>query len=183
MKLILIRHGEPDYSNLKIERLTQKGVQTVKKTADELKNRHIDIILTSPVPRAVLTAKIISEKLNVPMIIEDDLHEWKCEFGPHDNDVESFKAMFAEFIKHEGKPCEECHYYWEDIDILGSRIFRVLRKYNDEKTYLVMGHKMLFGQLIDSRNMGYCDYYEMDSLPKHWNGFVKAFSREADSDE
>lgn len=60
MKLVLIRHGEPDYEN---DTLTLKGKTEARLLADRLKDLHIDEIYVSPLGRAKDTAKPTLEKL------------------------------------------------------------------------------------------------------------------------
>lgn len=54
MKLILIRHGEPDYEN---DTLTPKGWREAELLAERLKNLDMDEIYVSPLGRAKHTAK------------------------------------------------------------------------------------------------------------------------------
>ena len=60
MKLILIRHGEPDYEN---DTLTPKGRTEARLLADRLKDLHIDEIYVSPLGRAKDTAEPTLTKL------------------------------------------------------------------------------------------------------------------------
>lgn len=78
----LMRHGESQ-NNLKdlicsnyseTDHLTDQGVEQVKKTAEILKNKKIDLIFSSPLLRTKETAQIVANILNYPKekIIEDD---------------------------------------------------------------------------------------------------------------
>jgi probable phosphoglycerate mutase len=86
-KLILIRHGE---STTNQERrltgqidpaLTQKGIRQAQNAARFIFSRHrcIDMVYTSPLLRTVHTARIIAERLDVPLIRDDLLIE--TDFG------------------------------------------------------------------------------------------------------
>ena len=56
MKIIFIRHGEPDNPN---QTLTKKGFEEVRALAEYYKNESFDYVYFSPLPRAKLTAKAI----------------------------------------------------------------------------------------------------------------------------
>ena len=54
MKLLFIRHGDPDYET---DSLTEKGRREASLLAKRIANTHIDECFVSPLGRAVLTAK------------------------------------------------------------------------------------------------------------------------------
>ena len=60
MKILIIRHGEPDYS---IDSLTEKGWREAKLLADRLGGMKIDDMYVSPLGRARDTAKPTLEKM------------------------------------------------------------------------------------------------------------------------
>lgn len=77
--IYLMRHGQDDenyiggWSNLS---LTKEGVDEVKNTAKWIKdNLSIKKIITSDINRAVETANIVNELLNVDILITDKLRE------------------------------------------------------------------------------------------------------------
>lgn len=61
MKLIFIRHGEPDYEN---DALTPNGVEEAKLLADRIKNWNVTKFYVSPFGRAKQTASYTLELLN-----------------------------------------------------------------------------------------------------------------------
>ena len=61
MKLLLIRHGEPDYS---IDSLTEKGWKEAELLSEKLCKMKIDEFYVSPLGRAKDTAKATHEKMN-----------------------------------------------------------------------------------------------------------------------
>lgn len=81
MKLYVARHGQTVWnaenrvcgiSNID---LTPKGIEQANELAKIVANENVDIILTSPLNRAVDTGKIVSAYCNIPMYIEDRLIE------------------------------------------------------------------------------------------------------------
>ncbi|HPD60964.1 MAG TPA: histidine phosphatase family protein [Thermodesulfobacteriota bacterium] len=81
MRIYLIRHGEIDsnvkkiYAGTSEEPLNSNGRRQVALLASRLEGKGISRIYTSPLTRAVETAKILSKKLKVPVIVEKELRE------------------------------------------------------------------------------------------------------------
>lgn len=71
MKIILIRHAEPDYEN---NTLTEKGFREAKYLAEYYKDAKFDAIYSSPLPRAKLTAEALANGKKV--IVKDFLEEF-----------------------------------------------------------------------------------------------------------
>lgn len=74
MKLLIIRHGEPDYS---IDSLTPKGWREARLLADRLCRERIDAFYVSPLGRARDTAKPTLERLGREAETLDWLHEFR----------------------------------------------------------------------------------------------------------
>ena len=62
MKLIFIRHGDPDYD---IDSLTERGWVEAELLSEKMKNVKADKIYVSPLGRAKDTAKVSLEKMNM----------------------------------------------------------------------------------------------------------------------
>ena len=73
MKILLIRHAEPDYPN---NTLTKQGFVEAECLSEKLKNSNITHIYSSPLPRAVYTAQPTADKINK----EVKICEWLKEF-------------------------------------------------------------------------------------------------------
>ncbi|MBR3058493.1 MAG: histidine phosphatase family protein [Clostridiales bacterium] len=75
MKLLIVRHGDPDYQN---DRLTEQGKKEAKLLSERMKMIHADECYVSPLGRAKETASYSLEKMN--MQAEELL--WLREFAP-----------------------------------------------------------------------------------------------------
>lgn len=81
MKLYVARHGQTSWNaqnkvcGVTDIGLNKKGIVQAEKLADTVGNYNIDIILSSPLKRAVETSKIIGRKNNIAIQIEDLLVE------------------------------------------------------------------------------------------------------------
>lgn len=78
MKIIIIRHGEPDNPN---KTLTKKGFEEVSALAEYYKNEHFDEVYYSPLPRAKITANALLKDRDVQSFEV----EWLEEFHHHVN--------------------------------------------------------------------------------------------------
>ena len=72
MRLIFVRHGEPDYIN---DCLTENGVIQAKSTAERLKKEPISAIYASPMGRAKQTASYTAEDHGLDINVLDFMHE------------------------------------------------------------------------------------------------------------
>lgn len=75
MRLLIIRHGDPDYEN---DTLTEKGWREARLLAERLCKMDIQDFYVSPLGRAKATASCTLEKMNHTAVT----HEWLREFAP-----------------------------------------------------------------------------------------------------
>lgn len=77
MKIIIIRHRKNgvEYSKKAAGQidmpLNEEGIKQAITTRNELANIKIDLIISSPLSRALETAKIVNERRNIPLIIDE----------------------------------------------------------------------------------------------------------------
>lgn len=83
MKLYFVRHGEStanllmEFSNSGFKHpLTEKGIEQARTLAQGLSGMRFERIFSSPVMRAVQTARILAESLQSPLEISEALREW-----------------------------------------------------------------------------------------------------------
>lgn len=79
--LYVARHGQTKWNSLNkvcgitdVD-LTEKGIQQAKTLACRAQEKDINLIITSPLKRAVETSKIVSEFCNIPVQIDERLIE------------------------------------------------------------------------------------------------------------
>lgn len=125
MKLYVVRHGQ---TNWNIENrlqgcvdipLNNTGIEQAHLLADNIKSIDFDIIISSPLSRALDTAKIINKKKNVPLITDSSLLErnfgllegvygtdydkdlyWDYNKDYKNQDVESIQLFFKRIHKY-----------------------------------------------------------------------------------
>ena len=72
MRLIMVRHGEPDYEK---DCLTETGRQQAAAAAERLSGEGISLIYSSPMGRARETAAFTAERLHLPVQVLPYMHE------------------------------------------------------------------------------------------------------------
>lgn len=72
MRLIYVRHGEPDYEN---DCLTKNGLRQAECTAERLSRENIRAIYASPMGRAKQTASFTARMLDKDIKVLDFMHE------------------------------------------------------------------------------------------------------------
>jgi broad specificity phosphatase PhoE len=89
MRLILVRHAQTDLNTKRVYQgvrldyaLNEVGREQAKKTSEFLKDYKFDLILSSPLKRAIETAEIINEKHNNKIILMESITE--RDFGEFD---------------------------------------------------------------------------------------------------
>jgi 2,3-bisphosphoglycerate-dependent phosphoglycerate mutase len=79
--IYFIRHAEPDYNNHDdlTRPLTEKGKRDAQLVNKFLKDKQIDIVMSSPFNRAIETVKGFSDMINRKVIIVEDFRERKVD--------------------------------------------------------------------------------------------------------
>ena len=67
MRIILVRHGEPDYEK---DCLTEKGRRQAAAAAERLEREKIEAVYTSPMGRARETAEALAERIGIKPVIQ-----------------------------------------------------------------------------------------------------------------
>ena len=72
MRIVFVRHGEPDYTR---DCLTEPGKMQAKACAERLRSEGIEEIWSSPLGRAAETAAVTAETLHLPVRTLDYMRE------------------------------------------------------------------------------------------------------------
>lgn len=101
MKLIFIRHADPDYA---VDGLTPDGLAEATLLGERLKTVLIDKAYVSPLGRAALTAEMGLAHLTVPTETKDFLHEFRADLvDPVDGHKHCFWDLYPSYLnEHPG---------------------------------------------------------------------------------
>ena len=172
MKILLIRHGEADYSGLS-ERgffgfgrdfapLSELGVKQAEKTAEDERLKSAEIIVSSPYTRALQTASIISKETGLKIQVETDLHEWIPDKSNRYMTTEDAISLYDEFSACHGEYPEGLQLRWETISEIRARMKRVADKYAEYNTVIFVGHSIALGTLKNIKKMQPAEIVELD---------------------
>ncbi|MDF2543036.1 MAG: hypothetical protein K0S47_2754 [Herbinix sp.] len=127
MKLIIIRHGDPDYS---IDSLTEKGWREAKLLSDRISVMEVKKFYVSPLGRARDTASITLKKMNR----EAEMLPWLREFhAPIVDEMTGDKRLPWDFLPADWTGVKE--YYdrnlWHTVPVMqsGDVISEAMRVY------------------------------------------------------
>ena len=159
----LIRHGEPDYSKLPeigfwgfgraFAPLSEQGIQQAEETAGDVRLKNAELIVSSPYTRALQTASIISGKIDLPINVEMDLHEWIPDKTNQNRTAEEAAMLNDEFIQYRGIYPPGKQMRWETVNEMRTRMRRVADKYADYEKVIFVGHGMAFRTLARIEQM------------------------------
>lgn len=142
MKIYSTRHGQTGWNldnricGVTDVFLTYNGLEQAKNLAKEIKMfGNIDVIICSPLQRAIQTAQIVSDRIGVPFVIDERLTEW--DYGKYegmDRHADGFAKNKTEFGVKMGKT-------GESLLELAHRVYgfldEIINNYENENILLV----------------------------------------------
>ena len=168
----LIRHGESMLDlaaggNLKgaekgwaahIIPLTENGISQIENASKALSTEAPQLVISSPMSRALQSAAILSRILDLPLRVEFDLHEWIC--GWRDS-IELVSETEAEMRELGGEwPLGETR-DWEPMSSVRDRVSRVLGRYRTFQRVVVVCHETVIFSLTGKR-MGFAEFVRLE---------------------
>ncbi|WP_050615498.1 histidine phosphatase family protein [Bacillus testis] len=156
----MVRHGDsPKEGNERTRGLTEKGYLDAQRVTDILKDEDIDVVVSSPYVRSILTVEKLAQQIGQNVLVFEDLKE--RIFSSGDNRVSDEELI----------PLLEKSFYEPDFSLEGGesnadcqiRAIKVLKKLLD--TY--RGKKVAIGThgAVMTLMMGYFDHtYDLDFL-------------------
>ena len=145
MKIIFIRHGEPDYSlleeagytgfRLDLAPLSAAGRRMATEAAANPLLEQAEILISSSVTRALETASYLIRNRQLPLFVEPFLHEWQV----YESGTEKFEQARKLFFENNGSWSIASHDFHSNfliaILLLGSLsvFLRFLEKPKEDK--------------------------------------------------
>ncbi|MBU3191832.1 histidine phosphatase family protein [Clostridium bowmanii] len=180
-KLIIIRHGEPDYSlvatrnfrghGMDLAQLTPKGIEQANVVSKDKRLDGASIIVSSPYTRALQTAAIISKERSLDISIEVDIHEWLPDLTFNNRCDEEVEIAVQECIFCKGEYTDDNEKKWERLSAVANRAFKGLEKYLKYEKIIVVSHGIVMRQFEYHTNIPYCGIIEV-IFAKILNGAV-----------
>ena len=168
MKIIFVRHGEPDYRELEersytgfgidLAPLSEKGRQQAQELCKNPLFGSADILVSSAVTRALETAFYVSYATGLPLRVEPLLHEWQV----YESGVENFEKARTLFLGNNGSLLPNSPIQYETAEEMRSRFLESMRKYRDYQTVVVVTHRMLMRQFVPDEKIDFCQVIECE---------------------
>ena len=168
MKIIFVRHGEPDYRELEersytgfgmdLAPLSEKGRQQAQELWQNPLLQSANLLVTSAVTRALETAFYVSCATGLPLRVEPLLHEWQV----YESGVENFEKARTLFLDNNGSLPPNSPIQYETATEMKSRFLECMAKYRDYQTVVVVTHRMLMRQFVPDEKIDFCQVIECE---------------------
>jgi len=157
-QIIFIRHFRPKIDKNKPAtewELDDDAILEMKQRISKIDFGSVEKVFTSPEKKALITAKFIADKLNVKLIVTDDLKEVdRSKTGFIEGD---YKQIVKEYFTSS-----EFKYGWEPLEKVKERIKRFLMAVKHEKNNIVaVSHGMYLSILLSP--------YFQEDIVTFWN--------------
>ncbi len=121
-----MRHGHPDYSGPRkwqtpgwgsdLAPLSDEGVKQVAGQLGAVQEFNPEIVIASPMTRAVQTALVLRPGLQVPFMVEFDLHEWVPDRTFQWRTLGEVQALQSDYERCNGVCPEDETRLWETTE-------------------------------------------------------------------
>lgn len=142
MKLYVARHGQTEYNSKNLVcgstnlPLTELGKEQAKALAEKMTDKNIDVIIASPMMRAMQTAGAVSLATGIPVIMDERLREH--DYGAFEGVDRSKEEYWAQKFQFAAKFPKG-----ESVLQLAHRVYSLLedvKKTYPDKTVLLVCH-------------------------------------------
>ena len=168
MKIIFIRHGEPDYRELEersytgfgidLAPLSEKGRKQAKELDKNLLLHSAEIIISSAVTRALETASYVACATGLPLRVEPLLHEWQV----YESGIDRFEEARRLFLENNGELLPNSPVQYETAVDMKTRFLECMAKYREHQTVVVVAHRMLMSQFVPDEKIDFCQVIECE---------------------
>ena len=174
MKVVFIRHGEPNYlqcdergfvgQGRDLAPLTISGIQQAEDVSKNLDLYSCELIVSSPYTRALQTAAIISRNTGIRIEVEVDLHEWCPDKTYQYKTSKQSLEIHQDFWKCKGMYPDGEKRNWETINEIIERVIPILNKYLEKgfNKIMIIAHGGIIRRFIGQANINYCTPYTID---------------------
>ena len=168
MKVIFVRHGEPDYSELEersytgfgldLAPLSERGRRQSQELCQHPLLRSADLLVSSAVTRALETASYVACATGLPLRVEPLLHEWQV----YETGVENFEKARSLFLENDGALLPSSPIQYETAKQMKVRFVDCMAKYRDYQTVVLVAHRMLIRQFVPDETIDFCQVIECE---------------------
>lgn len=170
MKVYLIRHSEPDFSQVDaagykglardLTRLTPKGIKIADQAAQNPIFQQVQMLLVSPYTRTMQTAHEILKYHQIPNQVELLLHEWRPDkSNKMDASQQELDIAYQDFLNGTHNSTLD----FETRDEVMTRVNSVLDRYKNKYDCIAcVTHGGVMAQYTGDREIPFCGIYEIN---------------------
>ena len=168
MKIIFVRHGEPDYRLLEehaysgfgmdLAPLSEKGRKQAQDLCQNPLFQSADLLVASSVTRALETASYLASAIGFPLRVEPLLHEWQV----YESGIDRFEEARKLFLEHNGELLPNSPIQYETAVEMKTRFLECMVKYREHQTVVVIAHQMLIRQFVANEKIDFCQVIECE---------------------
>lgn len=174
MKIVFIRHGEPDKTEVDkrgfigqgrdLAPLTELGIKQAEEVSYHPLLKGCQVIVASPYTRALQTAAIISKNTGLDIIVEVDIHEFIPDKAFQVKSEEENQLLHKDFIRCFGEYPEGETRQWETITEIINRTKPVFDKYVDlgYEKIMVVAHGGVIRRYTGVDLIAHCEVCEVE---------------------
>ncbi len=163
MTVTLLRHGRADYDVVDrfvghgrdLAPLTPDGNADAERAASALAGTPPDLILASPMTRALQTAMIVGRRVDRDVVVELDLHEWMPDSTQRWHGPTVPLAAYAELRAAGGEWPAGTTAGWEPLSSVRARARAAIDRHRDRGHLLVVGHSVVIEALTGIAGCGH----------------------------
>lgn len=184
MHLVMIRHGEQDYTLTEsrgwrgpareLAPLTQRGIAQAEAVAKDPRLQGCQLIISSPYTRALQTAAIIAHHVGLPIEVAFGMHEWLVDTKYQNRDITDAIAAAQEASLFKGVRSPEAKLHWEGYDQVAQRAAEALMPYLKYEKVIVVSHGYVMKQFHNPGYIEHCGIVEVEFDENFtWPGYIE----------
>jgi broad specificity phosphatase PhoE len=167
-----MRHAQPDFSGVNrwappgwpvdLAPLAPTGEDQVKAQIPTVLKFDPEVVITSPVTRALHTALCMSSDLRVPLKVEFDLREWfpdvrlkRLSWEQLLERQEEFETLKGEWPLGETRP-------WETVTSMRERLLSVFRRYTSFRRVVANSHQEPIRAIAEVNEVGHASLTRLE---------------------
>lgn len=165
MPVTLMRHAETDWALVNALRLrgaandlaplTATGRAQARQAAEAVTRP--DVIIASPMTRALQTAGIIGTSLGVEVMVQFDLREWLPDESYSWTTSAEVLAAYDDMRRHRGVRPEASQFRWEALENVRARASTALDSFTrGDESVLAITHEVVIYALTGADRTGFC---------------------------
>ena len=174
-RIVFIRHGEQDYSDVlsrkyighgvDLATLTENGIKMVEDISFDNRFDNAELIVSSPYTRTMQTAAIISRNRQLDIRVELDLQEWIPDLSFQLSSEEEILNAENLCTQYKGECPDDCEVKFEDFTSVFSRAKTALLRYSSYSKIIVVAHSahsVVIRRFVSYPNIPHCGIAEFD---------------------